>query len=519
MGLFSKPQQTFCESIEKLCFGNPFLPERIQLEKAVLGKEFEPGDPPVWSLRIDLQKDRPNVIKINKKANDIAATARQRLIEGVQYSSLDIELYEKLILYLVYYRCYDAWWNDSTGNGTNPGSCKPVWEEFNSQIGHFIKDARIESNVLRDAEFWFALLNQICRAFQNIFRSVIGQSLPAARLRADIWQSIFTHDLHRYYRGLYQNMNDVATLVTGPSGTGKELVANAIGASRFIPFDRSKMEFAVQPHESFHALNLSALSPTLIESELFGHSLGAYTGATKARSGWFEQCSRYGTVFLDEIGELGEEIQVKLLRVLQTRSFQRMGEQKTRKFNGKVVSATNRNLLDQINKNKFREDLYYRLCSDLIATPSLKELLSDSEEDLEHLVRFISKRVAGDLADEVCRDVLQWINENLPDNYQWPGNTRELEQCVRNVMIRGRYTIQSAPITEAVGFWGDLKKQFIDRQLTADELTRKYCTYVYWKTKSYQQTGEILSLDRRTIKAKVDLELLAKLNEEFDVKQ
>lgn len=516
MGLFSKSQRAFCETVEKLIFGNPFLPERIELEKDALGKDYEPGDPPVWSLRVDLQKDRPNVIKLNKKVSATVESMRGRLIDGVDCNQVDVELYEKLILYLVYYSCYGYWWGDKTGNGTNPGDCRDVYNEFKSRIKYYVEDTGIQSDLPENASFWFALLNQISRAFRNIFRSVVGQSLPAARLRADIWQSIFTYDLGRYYRGLYKNMSDVTTLVTGPSGTGKELVANAIGASRFIPFDSAKLEFAIEPLDSIHALNLSALSPTLIESELFGHSLGAFTGATKARPGWLEQCSQCGTIFLDEIGELSEEIQVKLLRVMQTRSFHRMGEQKIRKFSGKFVAATNRNLLDEISRGKFREDLYYRLCSDLIVTPNLRQLLSDNEEDLEHLVRFICIRVAGEMADDVARDVLDWIRSNLPRDYHWPGNTRELEQCVRNIMIRGQYKSQPAPTIESIGFWSELKNEITNNKLTADELTRKYCTYVYWKTKSYQQTGEILSLDRRTIKAKIDKELLIQISEEFD---
>ena len=113
-------------------------------------------------------------------------------------------------------------------------------------------------------------------------------------------------------------MGDVTTLVTGPSGTGKELVARAIGLSRYIPFDAEGQAFADDTPRSFVPLNLSALSPTLIESELFGHRRGAFTGAVADRAGWLETCPPRGTVFLDEIGELDPAIQVKLLRVLQS---------------------------------------------------------------------------------------------------------------------------------------------------------------------------------------------------------
>src|SRR4030095_14042265 len=112
------------------------------------------------------------------------------------------------------------------------------------------------------------------------------------------WQSISTHDMRRYRRGLYARMGDVATLISGPSGTGKELVARAIGLARYIPFDRARHALAEDFAGSFHALALSALSPTLIESELFGHRRGAFTGALEDRAGWLEVCPPMGTRFL-----------------------------------------------------------------------------------------------------------------------------------------------------------------------------------------------------------------------------
>ena len=140
------------------------------------------------------------------------------------------------------------------------------------------------------------------RAFFHIFECVIGQSLPAARLRARIWQSIFTHDLRRYRRSLYQSLHQVTTLVTGPSGSGKELVAQAIGMSRYIPFDPKQGKFAIHPAESYFAVNISALSRNLVESELFGHAKGAFTDAAGARAGWLEACGEHGANFREITG-------------------------------------------------------------------------------------------------------------------------------------------------------------------------------------------------------------------------
>ena len=127
-----------------------------------------------------------------------------------------------------------------------------------------------------------------------MFRDIIGSSLPAARLRAAVWQSIFTHDMRRYRRTLYARMGEFATLITGPSGTGKELVARAIAESRYLPFDERRLAFADDGVESFFPINISALSPTLVESELFGHRRGAFTGAVGDRKGWLETCPAVG---------------------------------------------------------------------------------------------------------------------------------------------------------------------------------------------------------------------------------
>jgi transcriptional regulator with GAF, ATPase, and Fis domain len=198
-------------------------------------------------------------------------------------------------------------------------------------------------------------------------------------------------------------------------------------------------------------MNLSALAPTLIESELFGHRRGAFTGALADRKGFFAICPALGTVFLDEIGDLDPAIQVKLLRVLQTREFQSLGETKTQKFEGKIVAATHRDLAE-MRAGRFREDLYYRLCSDLITTPTLREQLADAPHDLEELVRFVARRIVGqEEADPVTSEVLHWIQSHLGPDYGWPGNFRELEQCVQHPRPQ-EYRPTSGPWTRP-GSW------------------------------------------------------------------
>jgi transcriptional regulator with PAS, ATPase and Fis domain len=226
------------------------------------------------------------------------------------------------------------------------------------------------------------------------------------------------------------------------------------------------------------------------------------------RKGWLEMCPASGSVFLDELGDLDPAIQVKLLRVIETRTFHPVGETAGRQFHGKLITATHRNLETLMNQGQFREDLYYRLCSDQVETPSLADQLSDSPGVLRELVVYMSRRVAGDEADDLAREVVEWIEGNLGRQYAWPGNYRELEQCVKNVLIRRNYRPSKREASDPVS-------EFIDGarsgRFSADELLKRYVTFDYARTGNFEETARHLELDRRTVKAKVDMKLLGQI--------
>jgi DNA-binding NtrC family response regulator len=318
-------------------------------------------------------------------------------------------------------------------------------------------------------------------------------------------------------------MADVPTLIVGPSGSGKELVARAIGLSGFVPFDPATRRFIAGKGELFVPLNLAALAPTLIESELFGHKKGAFTGALADRDGWLKGRSEWGAVFLDEIGELDVAIQVKLLRVLESRTFQRLGDTETFEFRGKIIAATNRDLGAEMHAGRFRHDLYYRLCADQVVTPSLAEQLADRPEDLPEMVRFIAQDVlAGpslddepaEEAERLTAEVVAWIDRELGRGYAWPGNFRELGQCVRNVMIRGCYRPSSAPRDRSRGLGPveDLLGQIREVELTDDELRGRYYALAYHRSEgSFTEAGRRLGVDWRVIKRRLDQGFLEQL--------
>jgi two-component system response regulator HydG len=235
----------------------------------------------------------------------------------------------------------------------------------------------------------------------------------------------------------YVAPTEATVLIHGESGTGKELVAEALHAN------------SERRDKPFVKVNCAALAESLLESELFGHEKGAFTGAEKRREGKFVQADG-GTLFLDEIGETSQAMQVKLLRVLQEQELQRVGGEETIKVDVRIIAATNRNLEEEVARNAFREDLYYRLNVVMITVPPLRQ----RGEDIPQLVRHFAGKFA-----EKNRRVLDRITDECMDlliHYPWPGNVRELENAIERgiILMRGtELTEKSLPLP--------IQKQFV----------------------------------------------------------
>ncbi|MBW1840500.1 MAG: sigma-54-dependent Fis family transcriptional regulator [Deltaproteobacteria bacterium] len=210
----------------------------------------------------------------------------------------------------------------------------------------------------------------------------------------------------------------VTVLIEGESGTGKELVAKSIHFN------------SPRRHQPFVAINCTALAETLLESELFGHEKGAFTGAVSMKKGRFELADG-GTLFLDEIGELSPNLQVKLLRVLQEKIFERVGGTKPVSVDIRLITATNKTLKEEVRQGRFREDLYYRLNVVHIALPLLRHRKEDIRLLLDHFIeKYADERKLDIPVKGVERDV-----EKLFQDYIWPGNVRELENVIERAMI------------------------------------------------------------------------------------
>lgn len=300
--------------------------------------------------------------------------------------------------------------------------------------------------------------------------------------------------------------SDVTVLLTGETGTGKELIARAI-------YHHSK-----RINKPFLPVNCSAIPDALLESELFGHEKGAFTGADNRKIGKFEQCDT-GTMFLDEIGDMPLSIQAKWLRVLQDGSFQRLGGKEVIKTDVRIIAATNKDLEALKDSKEFREDLYWRLNVVSINLPPLRE----RKEDIENIVRYFIRRYNAELGKNVKAISPELLKEFF--NYNWPGNVRELQSIVQRGMVICQKDVLSVEDCESLsgkgrtaGKSGDIETILSE---AANELLQGGGVNIYKEAVSTFErllikkalelnndnqalTARMLGISRNTLKAKID---------------
>jgi chemotaxis protein methyltransferase CheR len=276
---------------------------------------------------------------------------------------------------------------------------------------------------------------------------------------------------------------DTNVLILGETGTGKELVARAIHGQS-LRKDRALVK-----------MNCAALPSNLIESELFGHVKGAFTGAHSKRLGRFE-IANGATLFLDEIGELPLELQPKLLQVIESGEFERLGSSDTIKVNVRIIAATNRNLEKEVHKGRFRKDLWYRLNIFPITIPPLR----DRMEDLPLLVNFFIDKISKRLGKAIAMVPVSVMD--ALQHYHWPGNIRELENVLERAVVNS-----SGPKMRLVDKLKNPKKDITKTDRTLASVEREYIVRVleqtHWKVSGKNSASEILDLDRSTLRARM----------------
>ncbi len=473
----------FLSLVAKAIFTNPFSDEYAEIYSLV-GPEQDVEAHRLGSI-VPLLDERLQVLERRGQSTIQAFTGKDRT------------LVEHAFLFQIYHACVDDF--DELIQAQLRLGETPAPVPFSD--GVFLQ-LRARGFTEEDCARYFALFYQLRRAYYFIVRSLVGDSPCMKDLRLSLWNGVFTHDVRTYERHLWNRMEDFSTLILGETGTGKGASAAAIGRSGFIPFDPRKKRFAESFTESFVTINLSQYPESLIESELFGHRKGAFTGAVDDYEGLFERCSPHGALFLDEIGDVSVPIQIKLLQVLESRTFTPVGSHARKRFSGRVIAATNRSIQDLRHGGHFRDDFFYRLCSDVIVVPPLRQRIEEDPSELSRLVDLTVARLTGQDSSELTRSILTALGRDLPAGYGWPGNVRELEQASRRILLTRHYAgdrMAVAPdpdeaFTQAVG----------EGSLKARDLLDRYCGLLYRRLGTYEEVARRTGLDRRTVKKHVE---------------
>jgi DNA-binding NtrC family response regulator len=455
-----KLDREFLSLVARAAFANPFSEERARLDAAI--GETDASDPHVLAR---------------------ASARLAKHLEGVtslrSYSATEQQILFPALLFDVFHRYI----GELDALIEKPGRAR-----FARALMDNLTERGVEPRVAQRA---LELFYQMRRAHLAIGTRLIGGGASMRKLREALWNSVFTHDVLRYERTLWSKLEDFSILLIGETGTGKGEAARALGQAGFIPFDDAKQEFVARADSLFVPINLSAYAESLIESELFGHKRGAFTGAIEDREGAFARVPAHGTLFLDEIGEVSPAIQVKLLRVLQERAFAPVGAREERRFAGRVVAATHRPLASLRAEGRMRDDFYYRIATHTITLPCLRDRLREDADELPRLVSHICAQIAGEPVPELAASVTHSLTRELP-GHGFPGNVRELEQCVRRVLMTGHCASEQAATAEP--------PELARGELTAEQLVRAYCERLYARSGSYVQVAQVTGLDRRTVR-------------------
>jgi chemotaxis protein methyltransferase CheR len=398
-------------------------------------------------------------------ADDVLDAVENHLKEHIPYN-IEHRLKTKSGDYRWFLARGQAIWDDK-GNATRmAGSLQDITKR--KEAVQDLHDALIEIKALKEKlEAERAYLTEEIKLEHN-HDNIIGKS-----------------DVLKYVLYKVEQIADSNTtvLVLGETGTGKELFARSIHG------------FSKRKNRALVKVNCAALPANLIESELFGHEKGAFSGSDRRRLGRFEIADG-ATLFLDEIGELPLELQSKLLRVLQDGEFERVGSSKTIKVDARIIAATNRNLEEEVEKGRFRSDLWYRLNVFPITIPPLRERVTDISLLVDFYVQKISRRL-GKTIDHVPRNVMSSIQ-----NYHWPGNVRELENVLERAVINS-----SDSKLHLVDDLGKSYKHLSKNLKTLEAIERDYIVGVleqtHWKVSGTNSAAEILDLNRSTLRARM----------------
>ncbi|TYT75244.1 sigma-54-dependent transcriptional regulator [Desulfobotulus mexicanus] len=477
----SESERNFFELVFKAGMTNPFSDARSQLDASIAG---------VFPETDRQERIRRMVEEVARKISLLEKEGRANL---EAYEGRDKVLLRTTFLFELFYafrRKFDALIEAQVAAGT-----APVRVPFTRDALALLQKRGLKTR------HTFELAFQLRRAYHFIDRSLSGRSPSMKKFRESLWNNVFTQNLDLYERYLVNRMEDFSTLILGETGTGKGSAAAAIGRSGYIPFDPEKERFVESFTLAFVPLNLSQFPESLMESELFGHKKGAFTGAVDDFKGVFARCSPHGAIFLDEIGEVSTPVQIKLLNVLQERIFYPVGSHEAMRFHGRVIAATNKSLQD-LREKVFRDDFYYRLSSDIIEVPPLRHRIREDPKELDTLLDHTVTRLVGIPSPELVEMAKQTLARKPGPDYPWPGNVREVEQAVRRILLTSVY--EGEKRSRPVSLDAHILEGIESGTLTAQELLMAYCARRYEDARTYEEVARQTGLDRRTVKKYID---------------
>jgi DNA-binding NtrC family response regulator len=517
------------EPISRFHSTNPFEPAWEDLQKAALRDHYDPAGAAPPSRGGALSE---NLERLTERLAPVLAVTAHNLSNGMVGNPEELALYQAAAVY-------------------------GLWEQYGPELQRLIDgddvevpfyDAFVDSHrflfghpglTVPEPGHLLALFYQARRAWYFPATKILGRSPSASAARAAIWRANMASDACAYADGLYRRMDEIPVLITGETGTGKELAAECVGWSRYIPFDAGARRFVRRYAEDFHVRNLCEVPGELLESALFGHKRGSFTGATVDTPGCFALPKAYGSLFLDEAGEIPEHVQVKLLRPFQNREYVPLGETRPRKLLGRLIFATHRDLEERCREGKFRPDLYERMNGVHVHMPSLRRMLAEAPEEMEHYVRaFVSGKLDG--PDHVRRWTERVVSSIRATRFDspWSRNLRELKNYTeRYLLTDGRMSTPEvgvpasppaaasrpeatsprpagdpgAPESTCLPSSGILGPRAKAGEVSFDELNRAYVTRVHVLTdQNKAETARRVGLDWRTVGRWIDPVRLAR---------
>ncbi len=462
-------------------FANPFGDARLRLDLQISEADRNLG-------RIEITERA--ISEVNKQLLSLEKRGQTKV---THFAGADTEIMHTVYLFEIYHLFFNDF--DKHILKQIEAGNKPYPVQFAPQaMAAFYRRGFSEFDACKYLAFFF----QMRRAFFFINKDLVGDCPSMRKFRCNLWQNLFTHNINWFESYLWNRMEDFSTLILGETGTGKGAAAASIGRSGHIPFDDKTGKFKESFTKAFISRNLSQFPESLIESELFGHSKGSFTGATSDYKGVFAQCTPHGAIFLDEIGDLTQPVQIKLLQILQERAFTPVGSHEKLRFSGRVIAATNRSLSKLRKEGEFRDDFFYRLCSDVISVPTLRERIQENPKELEVLLQRVVERIIDVDKTNLVPEIKATLEKSLGREYLWPGNVRELEQAVRRILLSGSYSGDTQDI--GIDINERIQAKVVQGEVSAQEMLCDYCKMLHQRHGTFEQVAKITGLDRRTVK-------------------